>query len=317
MAGGKQWGQQTEDGRYAITYNPIEMDEHRYPLITVTSDDGIIYDKMLIVQGEVPPRRFFGRWKDYGPCYVRGIVEGNGNPPGNDMWLTYSMNKEDIWVSRVPMPVKNHVVGPVSDDFENMEIDGPITDWNIYAPQWAPVSITQHKSSENHALELQDYDPYDYARAIRVFEEGQDVRVTFGISAEQSKTGTLEIDVCDRYGNRPVRLRFDRNGEIKAWNGSVEQTIVPYQAHKWYKIELTVKADLFGSYSLSVNGINYLENAALAEAVKSVERISYRTGPYRDLPNRKTDNEAPHEPLPGADDPVEPAVFHIDDLRIY
>jgi hypothetical protein len=99
MAGGKNWGQKTEDGRYAMVYNPIEIDEYRYPLIVISGDDGIIFDDMLLVQGEVPPRRFFGRWKDFGPCYVRGIVEGNGNPPGNDMWLTYSMNKEDIWIS--------------------------------------------------------------------------------------------------------------------------------------------------------------------------------------------------------------------------
>jgi hypothetical protein len=71
MAGGKVWGQRTKDGRYALSYNPIEQQEYRYPLIIITGEDGIIFDNMLLVQGEVPPRRFFGRWKDFGPCYVQ------------------------------------------------------------------------------------------------------------------------------------------------------------------------------------------------------------------------------------------------------
>jgi hypothetical protein len=33
------------------------------------------------------------------------------------MWLTYSVNKEDIWVSRVPVPVVGGVGGPVNDRF--------------------------------------------------------------------------------------------------------------------------------------------------------------------------------------------------------
>ena len=49
-------------------------------------------------------------------------------------------------------------------------------------------------------------------------------------------------------------------------------------------------------------------------AVKSVERVSFRTGPYRDIPNRKTPNEDVVPPLPGADDPVDEAVFLLDDF---
>jgi hypothetical protein len=233
------------------------------------------------------------------------------------MWLTYSMNKEDIWVSRVPTPIRYRVEGSVNDDFEDMEVDGPITDWNVYAPQWAPVSISQMPKNQNKVLELQDFDPYDYARAIRVFEEGTDRRIKFTVSADQVRNGILEIDICDRYGNRPVRLRFDSDGQIKSLVGSIEQTIIPYQPQRSYNIELAVRAELNGSYDLTIDGVNHLTAAALTEAIMSVERISFRTGRYRDLPNRKTDNEAPHDPLPGADDPVEPATFYVDDVVIY
>ncbi|OIN57778.1 hypothetical protein [Arsenicibacter rosenii] len=317
MAGGKQWGQQTGDGRYAICYNPVEMDEHRFPLVIITGDDGAIFDNMLLVQGEVPPRRFFGRWKDFGPCYMRGIEEGNGNPPGNDMWLSYSMNKEDIWISRIPTPVRYEIKGPVNDSFDGLALNGAVPDWNLYAPQWAPVTVVNTPDKAGKCLELADKDPYDYARAIRVFEEGSQIECSVSVSPAQQQTGSLDIDLTDRYGNRPVRLRFDDKSQIVVTDGGTEKIVQPYEAGQWYTISLTVHAALSGGwFDVIINGKKVVEHAALAEAVKSVERLSLRTGPYRDLPNRKTPNEEPHPPLAGADEPVTPAVFYVDDVVI-
>ncbi|WP_052053046.1 hypothetical protein [Prevotella sp. S7 MS 2] len=56
MAGGKNWGQRTADGRYAMAYNPIETQPYRYPLVLTSSDDGIVFSDMGVVHGEVPPR---------------------------------------------------------------------------------------------------------------------------------------------------------------------------------------------------------------------------------------------------------------------
>lgn len=316
MAGGKVWGQQTPDNRYALVYNPIDLDEYRYPLITITGDDGIIFDEMVLVQGEVPPRRYFGRWKDFGPCYVRGIVLGNGTPPGNGMWLTYSMNKEDMWVSRVPTPVVHSIQGPVNDNFDKLERGGAVPEWNIYAPLWAPISIVESPDHTGHSLELKDEDPYDYARAIRIFEESTESSIAFKIFITKENSGMLEVDVVDQYGNRPVRLRFGENGNLIAQDGAVEKTLSSYEKGSWQTITLDVNASYFGHFSLSLNGKKLLEKAALAEGVKSVERLSFRTGPYRDLPNRKTHNEDPEPPLPGADEKVPMGIFLIDEVRI-
>lgn len=316
MAGGKMWGQSTEDGRYAICYNPIELDEYRFPLTVITSEDGIIFDNMLLVQGEVPPRRFMGRWKDFGPCYTRGIVEGNGNPPGNDMWLTYSMNKEDMWVSRVPLPIRHKVKGNVNDDFNDLESYGAVTNWNIYSPKWAPVNVVDFPSTKNKSILLGDKDPYDYARAIRVFEETHLCEIEVKVFSEQTRNGILEIDITDRYGNRPVRIKFDDDGNIKAVDGNKEISLQKYVPNNWYKLKIRIDAKPYGSYNISVNGVQHLINAELAEAVKSVERISFRTGSYRDLPNRKTPNQDPAPPLKGADDPVETVKYFVDDLII-
>ncbi|MCY1723189.1 hypothetical protein OU798_22765 [Prolixibacteraceae bacterium Z1-6] len=315
MAGGKMWGQATEDNRYAICYNPIEIDEYRYPLIVTSSDDGIMYDNMLLIQGEVPPRRFSGRWKDFGPCYVRGIVDGNGNPPGDDMWVTYSMNKEDMWVSRIPLPVKYAVEGNVDDNFNNLETGGAVTNWNIYAPKWSPVEVVEFPSATNKSMCLKDEDPYDYARAIRVFEETEKAEISVDVYAEKSDEGKLEIDVTDRYGNRAVRIRFDKDGQIKAVTGSEEVQLMEYKTGGWHNLKIEVNARLYGNYSLFINGEPVLKDAELAEAVLSVERISFRTGEYRDIPNRKTPNEVIEPPLPGADEKVPLTKFYIDDFK--
>ncbi len=316
MAGGKVWGQRTDDNRFAMSYNPIELDEHRYPLIVISGDDGIIFDDMLIVQGEVPPRRFYGRWKDFGPCYVRGIVEGNGNPPGNDMWLTYSMNKEDIWVSRIPVPIRYKVESDVNDDFETMKVGENIDEWNIYAPKWAPVNVVEFAASKNKCLQLKDKDRYDYARAIRVFKESKNLALTFSILTENSYTERIEIDITDRFGNRPVRICFDKDGKIKANNGNKKVVLQSYGLDKWHKIKIIMNTANYGTYSLLVDGKSVLDKAQFSESVKSVERISFRTGAYRDLPNRNTPNQDPYEPLEDGDDPVPTAVFYVDDVSV-
>jgi len=126
----------------------------------------------------------------------------------------------------------------------------------------------------------------------------------------------LEIDVTDRFGNRPVRIRFDEKGKIVASNGSRETEIAEFKTGRWYNISIKVNAKPFGSYALTVDGEELLNDAQLAESVLSVERISFRTGHYRDLPNRKTPNEVTLPPLPGADEKVALTKFYIDNVSI-
>ncbi|NHE58894.1 sialidase/neuraminidase family protein [Cyclobacterium plantarum] len=316
MAGGKVWGQQTRDGRFAMVYNPIDIDEYRYPLIVISSDDGIIFDDMVLVQGEVPPRRFYGRWKDFGPCYVRGIVPGNGVPAGEDMWLTYSMNKEDMWVSRVPSPIRHTFHGPVDDDFDQLKEFGAVPDWNIYAPLWAPVNLVNDPVGSGLSLELKDEDPYDYARAIRVFKESKEVNVEWTVMVAPENAGLLEMDVVDQYGNRPIRIKISPENQLTYMAGHIEKNMREIKAGAWQTFRLEIDAQPFGSYNLYRNGQLVAEKIPLTEAVKSVERISFRTGPYRNLPNRKTPNENPVPPLPGADEKEALGLFYIDNVKV-
>lgn len=314
MAGGKVWGQRTDDGRYALVYNPTTFDEYRYPLVVISGDDGISFDNMLLVNGEVPPRRFFGRWKDFGPCYVRGIAEGNGNPPGDDLWVTYSMNKEDIWVSRVPVPIRYRVQEDVRDSFDDMEAGGIVRDWNIYAPAWAPVRVAEFPDAKNKSLELQDKDPCDYARAVRVFKETNNAELKVHVVTKQNDSGMLDIEVADETGKRPVRIRFDADGNIKAWYDNQLTTLRPYYPDRAYTLFIAVDTRGPGAYSLEIDDESVFDHAPLAEPVKSVERLSLRTGPFRDQPTRQTPNETPSPPLPGCDEPTANAVFYIDNV---
>ena len=85
----KIWGQRLSDGNYATVYNPAEF---RWPLALSLSTDGLNYNTLNLVHGEITPMRYGGQYKSNGPKYVRGIMEGNGIPADGDLWVSYSVN---------------------------------------------------------------------------------------------------------------------------------------------------------------------------------------------------------------------------------
>ncbi|MBQ9571351.1 MAG: hypothetical protein IJR30_08270 [Prevotella sp.] len=298
MAGGKQWGQRTSDGRYAICYNPIETQPYRYPLITITSDDGIRFDSMCVVHGEVPPRRFFGENKDFGPCYVRGITEGEQQPKDQNMWLTYSVNKEDIWVARVPLPVRTTWKGPVNDRFDQILPHDVIPNWNLYRPKWANVF------ADGRSLCLTDSDRYDYARAIRVFEQGKRVNIRLRLKVVTENGEPFEIDVTDRHGERMLSLSL-KDGVIC----SQQQTLATYHPNEWMDINLTLDTDkrTFTCFGRTLPALH---------AVNAVERISFRTGSWRNLPDRQTPNQEKQPPLPLCDERGSHSLYLLQHLQV-
>jgi hypothetical protein len=99
---GKVWGQQIPDGRYILVYDPdLKI---RYPLAIVTSNDGITFSNMRVIHGLLPEKRYPGLYKSPGASYIRGLSKWNNDGSFKDdgVWLVYSVNKEEIWVSRLP-----------------------------------------------------------------------------------------------------------------------------------------------------------------------------------------------------------------------
>lgn len=295
----KVWGQRTPDGRYALIYNPVEFGVQRWPLAISTSSDGIVFDTLNLVNGEVPARRFLGKSKDFGAQYVRGIAEGNGDAGDRAVWVTYSMNKEDIWVSRIPVPVRDEVTAAVEDSFERL------ADWNVYSPRWAPVSVVEA------ALELRDKDPYDYARAVRVFPESTRVSIRWEAMPKAVGADGFEMEVTDRYGNRPVRVALGSDGWVRSGSRAA-----PYRANQRHRMEIDVDTTA-GRYSLRMDGRAVVNSEPLAEVVRTVERVSFRTGRYRNEPSRRLDRYDPKlRDLEGADTPVAETIVSIDNVSV-
>jgi hypothetical protein len=270
---------------------------------------------MLCVCGEVPPRRFVGTHKDFGQNYVRGIAEGNGNPPDGGLWVAYSMNKEDIWVSRIAVPIRHRVMDPVDDTFNDNDIDtsGMIPNWNVYSPRWASVSVVPFPNCADRSLELRDSDPYDYAKAERVFPESTKVSVEFTASAQHAGGGELQVEVVDRSGALAVRLVFDEDSAIRVKGAGQLHSVACYRRLGWSKVRITVDT-LVHRFDLDVDDHPVVRGAAVAMPLRSVERLVFRTGPRRREPTLDTDRFEGQDLL-RADDPTLPAVFCINYVR--
>ena len=309
--GSKYWLQRTADGRYGLVLNPTNR--NRYPLAIMTSNDSATFTDLFSVHGELPDQRFGGYLKNIGPQYVRGIVEGNGTPPdaAHAFWLTYSVNKEDIWVARVPTPVAASAAGPVNDDFESATLGTLPAGWNVYSPLWAPVRVAAATAGQpNRALEFRDEDPYDYARAIRVFPATHGVKVSFKIFARQTNA-RFEIDLLDAAGARPVRLALGEDSRIWACHEGQWMDAGSYQSNQWLTFELEIPRDPNADRcAVLIDGKSPLPRPAFfTDPVATVERLSFRTGAWRDRGFGGRD-------LLGADNKTPLASFLVDDVVI-
>lgn len=313
-SGAKSWGQKTADGKFAIAYDASISGEHRYPLVVVTSDNGIVFDDMACVFGEVPPHRYFGECKDFGPQYIRGICEGHKEYPQDAMWLCYSVNKEDISVSRIPLPIRRSVTEHVKDDFKNCT-DGYVTDWNIYSTKWAPVSHHVLYDGTN-CLRLADKDPCDYARAMRIFPQSRKISVSFDLMCAESYEEPLYIELHDpsgiivcriTVGNRAVEVRYE-----------CEMTKAFAYPHLvgWHHFEIRANCEE-NMFDLYMDGKHFEFDGAkrFMQAVNKLERLVFRTKAPRTLPNLEV---RPFDPdMVGVDDPLRERIYFVTNVETH
>ncbi len=306
-ANAKIWGQRTSDGKYATVYNPSEF---RWPLAVSVSDDGLDYKNLLLVNGEITSMRYGGAYKSYGPQYVRGIQEMDGKPPDGNMWVTYSMNKEDIWVSKIPVPVKDKVTAPVNDVFNAMPAGGEMNEWNIYSPLWCRTAIEQYNNRK--VLALHDSDPFDYAKAERLFPESKSVMVEFTVTANQANTGSLEMELLDKKGIATLRLILDSTGSILTKQGYRNKSLGKYNAGE----QLNIKIELNTTtrfYTVTINNGKPNLNVFF-QPVETVERLSFRTGAVRRFPDADTPTDQDYD-LPNANAKAKEAVYYIHSVK--
>ncbi len=277
----KIWGQKLSDDSYMTVYNPSDF---RWPLALSTSKNGIDYDKLLLVHGEITPMRYGGNYKSYGPQYVRGIVEGNGKTPDGNAWVTYSVNKEDIWVAKIPVPIEDKETNQLNEVFNNMSDGKELNRWNVYSPLWAKVDVL--KVNNEKALVLSDKDEFDYAKAERLFPRMASASVEFTIKPEQSSEGKLDIELLDEKGIASMRLTFSEDGFLQQKNGYRMKNILEYEAGKIYNIRIELDCHS-RFYHIYIDGKK--KSTGLCHApVQAVERIAFRTGNIRRFPNIDT-----------------------------
>ena len=304
----KIWGQKLSDGKYATVYNPSEF---RWPLALSISNDGLTYNNLLLVNGEITSMRYGGAYKSYGPQYVRGIVEGNGTPPDGAMWVTYSMNKEDMWVSKIPVPVTNKVTQHAVEVFNQMPDGKELALWNFNSGLWSPVGI-QKIANGTKALTLQDWDPFDYAKAERVVPSSKKLIAEFTITPGQAANGWLDIEFTDAKGTPGVRLSFDSAGSFITKVGYRNRSLMKYNAGETYNVRVELNtANRF--YYTTVNG-KQLAPGLFFQPLASIDRVLFRTGGVRRFPDADTPTDQPYD-LPNAGEQDKKAVYYITSFK--
>lgn len=299
----KIWGQRLSDGTYATAYNPSEF---RWPLAISLSKDGLEYTTLNLIYGEVPPMRYAGQYKSFGPQYVRGIQEGNGTPEDGDLWLTFSVNKEDMWVSRVPVPVEQHATAHADDDFADYKELRDLKTWNLYSGVWAPVAL------DGKWLTLSDKDPFFDAKVERKIPASRLLTVEFDLQAEQNDHGHLEIEFVDEDGTACARIDLTDEGEMRSKGGARYGRVMTYEPGKTYRVKVDITLDDRNS-TVYIDGQKRTTRMLYAP-VQAIERVVFRTGERRHFPTVDTWADQ-YVDVPHGSDSTTMATFRIANFR--
>ena len=307
-SGGKCWMQQTAQGRYAILYNPSPDGQHRWPLAVITSEDGYTYGHMLAAGTEVAPMRYGGYLKNNGINYIRGIMPGNGTPPDGGLWAAYSMNKEDIWVVRLPAEIRGEETDPVQDDFSAMEGAFPQA-WHIYSPLWASVR------REDGCLVLRDSDPCDYAKAMRAFPQAKQCTVTLSLRADSTANGELHMEAEDSKGMPAARVMLRADGQVWVRAGDGEWPLAAYRPGEPLTVAMRIDCAEQAVY-ITLND-NPCKPYPLMCPTLTVERLTLRTGPARLSPSAEDNLKRICSPdIPDSGTRLPEAIFRISKVTV-
>jgi len=287
--GSKIWGQRTPDGRYALVWNPTHSQNCRWPLAVATSDDGLNFDDMLCIHGDMPAPRYLGFWKSYGAQYMRGISERQELPDEQAFWMSYSINKEDMWVTRVPVTVTGVNPNHLNENFKLQAVNSFVEGWNVYSPRRCPVTVKQY--GENKYLELRDSDPTDYARAMRVFKESRKLRLRTRLQMNRCDEGEFFVEITDGRGQLATALYFDKKQQLSVSHNAFPERICEFEIGKWYDFVFEVDCEQQRAH-VYVDGELLPYTFTFAYPCQTVERIIFRTGARRKLPDLDCDPDS-------------------------
>lgn len=304
----KIWGQRLSDGTYATIYNPSE---YRWPLAISLSKDGLEYTTLNLVYGDVPPMRYAGNYKSFGPQYARGIQEGNGVPADGDLWVSFSVGKEDMWITHIPVPVLTEAPSHANENFADYKKLADLDMWNLNSYVWAPVSL-EEKAGRTW-LTLRDKDPFAAAMVERKIPATKNLTVSFDLMADQSDRGEFEIEFLDENGVACARIDLTKEGIMRSKGGARYGTVCNYEANKVYHIQMDLSVENRSSVLTLNNGEKKVTRMFFAP-VRSIERIKFRTGARTNFPTPDTWADQYEDMAdPGAEEPL--ATFRIANVK--
>ncbi len=314
-ANGKVWGQKTSDGRYALVYNPSTDGTHRWPLALVTGNNGVDFDNLMAVTPEVSPCRYEGMFKNLGPQYIRGICESNPVNPDGAMWLTYSVNKEDIWISKVPIPVCPNEPCDLDEDFRTCRGKWDES-WNLYVPAWGSAEVREQPIGK--CLFLSDWDPYNRVNAERMFVPAVVTRIDTKVMVEKLfDPSVFTIELQDCHGACPVKLIIRPDGVLYARIAGMDHEISSVKSSQW--LDISIMADCVKNRAfIQVAQETKVDEKeiAFAQSVHRLERIVYRTKEILPFQNLEANGKyANIGNLPDADESHPACEIYIQTLK--
>jgi len=320
MSGQKIWGQKLSNGKFMLNYVPTLESQHRWPLAAVVSEDGICFDDMRVIHGEVPLMRYAGFWKDCGPQYMRGISEGHltldDHPDERYAYLVYSVNKEDIWIAHIPV-----------DGWEDLQETSWRDALNIYQPKWSKVE----QIGEN-GIRVEEREPFDYVHVQKVFPSSKKKTISFVVKPIAIHKDGLYIEVRNEKHQPAVRLTLRENPEhIRHQEGikdgrlgirtTAEVGACQFHYGEILKIQMDLDCERFVS-ELTVTNLETKEvlvsrTDRFLGAVREISEIGFRTGAVRREPNLETDPDHWVDlDRSVSEQPGEPLICEIYDLRV-
>ena len=84
-----------------------------------------------------------------------------------------------------------------------------MTDWNIYSPLWAPVTL------DGKWLRLQDKDPFDYAKVERKIPASKELKISFDLQAGQNDKGKVTIEYKSPAELNQILELLEKNKKLK------------------------------------------------------------------------------------------------------
>ncbi len=187
----------------------------------------------------------------------------------------------------------------------------PFSFFNALAKAW---------DDQNQVLQIMDEEPYDYAKVERHIPSSKRVRISFRVMQKQIGLNGLEFEAQTARGIQPMRLWWSPNQiGFDCAGTEVERTSI--QLGRWHQIELELDCDE-EEYSVSIDGKVIHAALDLEENPEAIERLVFRTGPWRmDVRQLTLENGEPGAPgvwdgdYPGADTKVNASIYLIDDLK--